>query len=165
MKRITSQNWLEHDTAGAPANTDLQSWRETFLVVMLGEGVPQEVAAMFEAARGCFLYGWFFSPLVVLGVEHCYRVLEAGVRVRCAQLGLPVFLRDRQGKEHALSFVHNLRQLTAHGAIDQADAVLCRQAGELRDWAASPKHGNQLEPEHVATAFTRAATLLNKLFA
>lgn len=165
MKRITPQNWLEHDLKGAPASAELQAWRETFLPVRLGDNVPEEITAMFEAARGCILYGWFFSPLVVLGVEHCYRVLEAGVRVRCQQLGLPVSLRDKQGKEHAFSFGHNLRQLTAEGAISPADAELCKQAGELRDWAALPKHGNLLVPEHVSTAFTRAATLLNKLFA
>lgn len=104
MKRITPQNWLEHDLTGAPASVELQAWRETFMAVKLDDSVPEEIAAMFEAARGCILYGWFFSPLVMLGVEHCYRVLEAGLRKRCTQLNLPVSLHDRQGKAHVLSF-------------------------------------------------------------
>lgn len=165
MKRITSQNWLEPDTTGASAGTTPQAWRDAFLAIRLDKGVPGQIAAMYEAARASVIYGCFFAPLVILGVEHCYWVLESGVRARCVQLDLPVTVQDRQGKGHALSFSHNLRQLMDKGMIAEADAELWRQAGELRAWATQPKHGNPLDHDHVVTAFTRAATLLNRLFA
>lgn len=165
MKRITPQNWLEPDTSGASAGTDPLAWRDAFLAIRLEKWVPKEIAAMFEAARASVIYGRFFAPLVTLGVEHCYWVLESGVRARCAQLGLPVTVQDKQGKGHALSFSHNLRQLMDQGVIAEADAELWRQAGELREWATQPKQDNSLGLDHVVTAFTRAATLLNKLFA
>jgi hypothetical protein len=165
MKRITPQNWLKSDATGAMAGVDPLAWRDAMLAISLDDRVPEVIAAMFETARGSVIYGGFFAPLVTLGVEHCYWVLEAGVRARCAQLGLPVAFQDKQGKDHVLSFGHNLRQLTDKGVIAPEDDTLWRQAGELREWASLPKHLNLVGPEHASTALTRAATLLNKLFA
>lgn len=165
MKRLTPQNWLEPDTTGASAGMAPPAWRDAFLAIRLDKGVPREIAAMFEAARASVIYGRFFAPLVTLGVEHCYWVLEAGMRARCAQLDLPVSVQDRQGKDHVLSFGHNLRQLMDKGVIAEADAELWRQAGELRAWATQPKQDNPVGQDHAVTAFTRAATLLNRLFA
>lgn len=165
MKHITPQNWLEPDATGIAAEVDPEAWRDALLAIPLRDQVPAEIAAMFEAARGSVIYGGFFYPLMILGVEHCYRVLEAGVRARCAELGLPVSFQDEQGKPHLLSFGHNLRQLIDRGTIAQEDVTLWKQGGELRTWATLPKHGNRVGPEHAATALSRAATLLNKLFA
>jgi hypothetical protein len=165
MKRITPQNWLEPDPTGAPAGTDPQAWRDEFLAIPLNPRVPKAVAAMFETARGSVIYGRLFAPLVTLGVEHCYWVLEAGVRARCVQLGLPISVPDKEGKAHTLSFAHNLRRLVEQGAIGEEDATLWQQAGELKEWAALPRHGEGVGPEHALTALTRAATLLNRLFA
>lgn len=165
MKRLNRTNWLEADQHGGPAPVDAEAWRDAFLAIHLDPRVPAEIAAMFEAARGCMIYGSFFAPLVTLGVEHCYRMLEAAVRARCAQLGLPVALRDRQGKDRPLSFQHNLRQLIGREAVSEADATLWRQAGELRDWAALPERQAAVGPDHAITALTRAAGLLGRLFA
>ena len=82
-----------------------------------------------------------------------------------SQEGLPVSFRDKQDKEHPYSFNHNLRQLTDRGVIAQEDAALWKQAGELREWASLPKHDTVVGPDHAATALSRAATLLNRLFA
>jgi len=161
MKRITAHNWLEADLI----DDTPPAWRDVFLAIRLDDRVPAEIAAMFETARGSVIYGGFFAPLVVLGVEHCYRVLEAGARARCVQQGLPVSFRDKEGKEHPLSFSHNLRQLTERGSIAEVDLELWKQAGELRAWAALPKHGSLIGAEHASTALSNAAMLLNKLFA
>lgn len=97
-------------------------------------------------------------------MEHCDRLLEAAVRTRCAQLGLPVAFRDHQGREHPLSFQHNLRQLIGREAVSEADATLWRQAGELRHWAALPEPHAAVGPDHAITALIRAAGLLGRLF-
>lgn len=165
MKRLNRTNWLEPDQHGNPVPVDAEAWRDAFLAIRLDPRVPAEIAAMFEAARGCMIYGSFFAPLVTLGVEHCYRLLEAAVRVRCAQLGLPVAFRDRLGKDRPLSFQHNLRQLVGREIVSDADAALWRQAGELRDWAALPERHAAVGPDHAITALTRAAGLLGRLFA
>jgi len=164
MKRLTAQNWLEPDVTGAPSGSDPLAWRDAFLSIRMDPRVPDEVSAMFEAARASVVYGLFYAPLVTLGVEHCYWVLEAGMRARCAQLDLPTSVQDKQGREHTLSFSHNLRQLVDRDVIDLDDAELWKQAVELREWATSPKQGSSINLEHVVTAFTRAAALLNRLF-
>jgi hypothetical protein len=165
MKRLDRTNWLEPDPRAGPAPVDAEAWRDAFLAIRLDPRVPAEIAAMFEAARACMIYGSFFAPLVTLGVEHCYRLLEAAVRARCTQLGLPVAFRDREGKDRPLSFQHNLRQLIGRAVISDADATLWRQAGELRDWAALPERQAAVGPDHAITALTRAAGLLGRLFA
>ncbi|MCP5277687.1 MAG: hypothetical protein H6935_04910 [Thiobacillus sp.] len=165
MKRITTQNWLEPDATGPAAGMEARAWRDTFLSIRLDRKVPGEVAAQFETARASMMYGLFFAPLVALGVEQCYWVLEAGLRARCAQLDLPVSVQDRQGRDHALSFHHNLRQLLEKGLVSEEDALLWKQAGELKAWLALPRHGEVVARDHALTALTRAATLLNALFA
>lgn len=164
MKHLNRANWLEPDLHEGPEPLDAEAWRDTYLAIRLDPRVPEEIAAMFEAARACMIYGSFYTPLVTLGVEHCYRLLEAAARARCSQLGLPVVIRDRQGKERPLSFQHNLRQLIGRDVIPETDVKLWMQAGELRDWAALPEHHDSVGPDHAVTALTRAAGMLGRLF-
>jgi hypothetical protein len=110
------------------------------------------------------VYGYFFRPLLVLGVEHCYRLLEVAARSRCVLAGMPVSCADSQGKEHPLSFSHNLRALVSRGIIPEDDLKLWHQARELRNWAAEPEHQSALSAEHGLTALERTAELLGTLF-
>ncbi|MEW6677767.1 MAG: hypothetical protein AB1421_07585 [Pseudomonadota bacterium] len=164
MKSLNASNWLAPDPAWSPEPRPAQ-WRDDFVAIALGPQVPAEVAGLFESARASLVYGVFYAPLVAVGVEQCYWALEAGLRARCARQDLPVSVQDRQGKDHALSFSHNLRQLQDQGLIAEADAPLWRQAGELKDWVASPRLGGALGREHAVIALGRAAELLNRLFA
>lgn len=162
MKRVTAHNWLEADPASQPGGLSVQVWRDRLLAVQLAPGVPDEVAHRFETARGCMIHGAFFAPLVNLGVEQCYRALELGLRARGGGSGLAVAVQDRQGRAHALSFSHLLRQLAQHGLIATADLPLWQQAGELRHWDAQT--GQCLGLEHGLVALERAAELLERLF-
>lgn len=162
MKKLSADNWLQPD---GPVSGGSEAWRDAFLNIHLDARVPAEIAAMFDAARGAMIYGRFFAPLVSLGVEHCYRLLEAAARVRCGQLGLEVDFTDKQGKRHDLSFDHKLRQLQAQGALEVEDIERWQQARELRNWAADPAHQAVLTPSHGVTALMRTAELLGKLFA
>ncbi|OYY93657.1 MAG: hypothetical protein B7Y41_10415 [Hydrogenophilales bacterium 28-61-23] len=164
MKSIDHDNWLQVDTGGKGRVVTVRAWREAFLSIRLDPAVHQDVARMFEAARGGMLYGYYFQPLMAMGVEQCYSVLESGARARCAQAGLPVYCVDSQGKRHPLSFGHNLRALAKAGLIQNADLNLWQQARELRDWVAAPANQAALTLDHGVTALSRAAELLGKLF-
>ncbi len=164
MKVIDHDNWLLADEGSKSQAADAREWRKAFLSIQLDPAVQREVARMFEAARGGMLYGHFFQPLMAMGLEQCYRVLESGARARCAQAGLPVTCVDSQGKPHPLSFGHNLRALAKQGLISDADLLLWRQARELREWVAAPEHQAALTLEHGVTALSRAAELLGRLF-
>jgi len=162
VKPLAAHNWLEADPASQPGALSVQAWRDRLLSLKLASQVPAEVAHLYDTARGCLVYGPFFAPLVSVGVEQCYRALELALRVRGGDAGLAVTVQDKQGKAHALSYAHNLRQLADQGLITPEDAPLWKQAGELRDWAAQPGQGLGLE--HGAIALERAAGLLNRLF-
>jgi hypothetical protein len=164
MKLINHDNWLFADTGGQGQVADAATWRQAFLAIRLDPAVPVEVAHLFEVARGGMVYGYFFQPLLSVGVEQCYRVLESGARSRCAQMGLPVHCADSQGKAHPLSFGHNLSVLVQHGVIQDAELTFWRQARELRDWVAAPEHQKALNLNYGVTALSRAAELLGKLF-
>lgn len=164
MKAINHDNWLMADVEGRTPVADARVWRQAFLAIRLDPRVPADVVRLFEAARGGMLYGYFFRPLLITGVEQCYRVLESGARARCAQMGLAVFCNDSQGKAHPLSFGHNLNALVKQGLIESADLILWQQARELRDWVAAPEHQATLTLNHGVTALTRAADLLGRLF-
>ena len=148
MKVINHENWLLADACGKRQSADARKWRAAFLSIRLDPAVNREAARMFEAARGGLLYGYFFQPLMALGLEQCYRALESGARARCAQAGLPVFCGDSQGRQHPLSFGHNLRALAKQGLISDADLALWQQARELRDWVAAPEHQATLTLDH-----------------
>jgi len=161
MKRITADNWLQPDgdTAGGS-----EAWRDAFLRIRFDAAVPEEIESMFEAARGAMIYGRFFAPLLTMGVEHCYRLLEAAARSRCLSLGLSVVVVDGHGREHPLSYEHNLRALVAAGAIGLDENERWQQARDLRNWAANPDHQAILSPTHGVTALMHCAELLGKLF-
>jgi hypothetical protein len=164
MKVINHDNWLLADPELRGQCADVRAWRQAFLAVRLDSAVPQEVARLFEAARGGMLYSYFFQPLLASGVEQCYRALEIGARTRCAKMGLSVTCADRQGNAHPLSFGHNLSVLSRQGIIDTADLLLWQQARELRDWVAAPEHQAALVMSHGVTALQRAAELLGRLY-
>jgi hypothetical protein len=164
MKVIDHDNWLQADAGGRRDAADVRAWRQAFLSIRLASGVPDDVVRLFELARGGMLYSYFFQPLLITGVEQCYRALELGARVRCARLGHDIACVDRDGKAHPLSFGHNLGVLARYGLIQEADMQLWRQARELRDWVADPANQMALTREHGATALSRAAELLARLF-
>lgn len=163
MKSLQHDNWLLADTLGN-GDGEPRKWREAFLSIWLDPAVPADVARMFESARGGMLYGFFFQPLLALGIEQCYRAMERGARERAAEAGLEVTCSDSQGGQHPLSFAHNLRALSRQGLISEADLALWRQAREMREWVAAPEHHAALNMEHGVTALARAAELLGRLF-
>jgi hypothetical protein len=88
FKQITPANVLQHDDHPTDASRLREKWVTECLKPKLQPGVPEEVAFLFEIARGSLIYAIFFLPLASLATEESFRVLEAGVRHRCKQLGL-----------------------------------------------------------------------------
>jgi hypothetical protein len=76
FKRITAENWQDADVPRLFGLTTPDNWIGAHLQPQLSPNVPQEIAALFEVARGSMIYGWFFYPLITLGAEQCYRVLD-----------------------------------------------------------------------------------------
>lgn len=121
FKRVTAQNWQDGDVPRVFELTAPDNWIEAHLQPQLSPNVPHEVAALFEVARGSMIYGWFFDPLITLGAEQCYRVLEAAVRKRCEQAGIPTKRQTKSGKIIETKFVENIEAFIKTGVIAVAD--------------------------------------------
>jgi len=125
FKRISVASWQEPDLPNTFFGYVSDSWVEAHLKHQLGSQVPADLAALFEVARGAMIYSWFFYPLATLGTEQCSRVLEAGVRIRCKNLGVPVIrmdkkgqpIRNKKGQEIDTSYSDNLAELIKRGVI------------------------------------------------
>jgi hypothetical protein len=62
---------------------------EEFLEPILCKETPKDIINLFEVARGCLLYGYFYYPLYTIGIENLYRVLEGAVSRKCKSLNAP----------------------------------------------------------------------------
>lgn len=98
FKRLTADNWLVPDRAwtsvvhGVSCDGEVHmmtanQWMQSVLAFNLLERTPVEVRKLFEVARGCMVYGYFFYPMLTLGSEQLYRVAEAALDYKCQEMG------------------------------------------------------------------------------
>jgi hypothetical protein len=164
FKRITAENWQDADVPRLFGLTPPDNWIEAHLQPKLGPNVPQEIAALFEVARGSMIYGWFFYPLITLGAEQCYRVLEAAVRKRCEQAGIPTKRQTKKGKMIDVRFVENVESLINAGIIAATDRPHWEAIRKLRNIASHPDSQTILAPGATIGILVSAADLLNSLY-
>jgi hypothetical protein len=122
-KQISTANWQQIDEAPklwcamtAVAKTN-EEWIKFFFLPTLDTKIPLELAKLLEVTRGAMIYGWYFYPLLTLGIDQCWRILETGVRVRCQQLGIPTKKLTKKGKEISTTFDENITALSRLGII------------------------------------------------
>jgi len=165
FKQITLANRLEPDRHPSyPSKLRGDKWVQACLKPKLEPGVPEEIAFLFETARGSMVYGLYFLPLASLAREQCYRVLEAGARQRCLQLGL---LKGRQAKDKFLldvGFAEILKALTKAGKISPLDVDRWSAVLFLRNCFSHPTSQSITRLEDAVSTLDYAADLLNRLF-
>lgn len=165
FKRITSANLLQPDDHPAhPSPLGGEKWMKECLKVQLNPNVPEEVAFLFEVARGAMIYGMYYLPLATLATEEGFRVLEAGVRHRCKQLGLA---KNKSGKANAFPDKPYLELVTAlhkAGEIAKSDLPHWKSMVVLRN-NFSHRTSASIRARHEAIAqLAYVAELLNRLF-
>jgi hypothetical protein len=160
FKKITNANWQQFDedtklwceiTAAAKTNED---WIKFFSSPTVNLKVPQEIAKLLEVARGAMIYGWYFKPLLTLGAEQCWRILETGVRVRCQQASIPI----------NLTFDANIKALIKNGIISATDEKRWEAARNLRNMASHPKQQLGFQPGSAQSDLDSVVDCLNDLF-
>jgi hypothetical protein len=174
FKKITNANWQQFDeitklwcnfTAAAKTN---EGWIKSFSYPTLDPKVPEEIAKLLEVARGAMIYGWYFNPLLTLGNDQCWRVLEAGVRMRCQQFGVPTTEPVKNGKLKGTvrenGFGKNINALIKHGKIPEVDQPRWQAAKGLRDLASHPKQQLVLDPGRAQGDLNSVVDCLNDLF-
>jgi hypothetical protein len=160
FKKITNANWQQFDevtklwcqiTAAAKTTED---WIKFFSYPPLDPKVPEEIAKLLEAARGAMIYGWYFKPLLTLGDDQCWRILETGVRVRCKQASIPI----------NTTFDGNIKALVKNGIISTSDEKRWEAIRNLRNEASHPKQQLGLDPGRAQSDLSSVVNCLNDLF-
>jgi hypothetical protein len=165
FKRISLKNLLKHDDhASFSARLQGEKWVRACLEPQLEPTVAEEISFLFEVARGSMVYGMFFLPLASLATEQGYRVLEAGARHRCKQLGL---LKMKPGKKKVLpdtSFAELVAELNRAGKISNEDLDVWKSMIFLRNRYSH--HTTQVirSREDAIRQLAHIAELLNRLF-
>ncbi len=174
IKRITAANWQHPDKQTislleitAVAKTD-KEWVEMFLRPMLNPSVPKEIAKLLEVARAAMIYGWYFYPLSTLGAEQCWRIVEAGARIRCQQVGISTTKAVKKGKLKGQvkenSFGENIEALVKHGKIPKADLSHWKAAKDLRNLVSHPERQTILDSWQALGILQNSVDFLNNLF-
>ena len=154
FSRITGENWLLPDRKDyVPIGVTKEQWSAMFLKPELAPSVPRDVIRLFEIARGCMLYSWFFYPLATLGAEQCTRIVECAVWARCSAL-----------QRESEYFGENLRTLIATGVISRSDEPRWQALRALRNDRSHSKALMLLDPVQAAGFLRNTAEFVNSLF-
>jgi hypothetical protein len=165
FKKITVSNWKWADEILQwPYIVPEEVWVTACLKPELDAAVPEEIHEIFEVARGSLIYGWFFYPLITLAAEQTHRVLEAGARERCRQLGLLTNTRTRSGIAREKSFSEIIANLATSKVLTKTDLVRWQAARRLRNAASHPARQSILSTDMAISCLKSTVELLNRLF-
>ncbi len=99
FKNLSPDNWRKLDCTGShivrvksdgtSEGLNEDDWASRFLGYELSQKVPEDIRNLFEVAQGVLCYGCYFYPLYTLGSEQLFRVQEAALLSKCAQMGAP----------------------------------------------------------------------------
>jgi len=109
-------------------------------------------------------YGWFFYPLITLGAEQCSLVLEAALRKRCIQAGIPTYRTTKKGKQIDTKFAENVESLITAGIIDVTEKSDWDFTRLRRNFASHPDSQSIVTPGIAINTLVSTAELLNSLY-
>lgn len=159
FKRITPENFAVPDISRAFAK-DQEAWIAWFSEVRLSEQVPEAIHRLFEVARGAVLYGWFYYPLLTVGHEQCFRLLEAAARAAESLTRSPAVTSAGAGDP----YFQVIKRLLDAGLISTADSGRWDLARKIRNYGAHPTTPTILAPGPVRADLRLIADQINELF-
>ena len=165
FKQITLENLLKPDEHPSyPSRLRGDKWVRECLKPQVDSSVPVEIAFLFEVARGAMIYGMYYLPLAALATEQGFRVLEAGARHRCKQLGL---LKKKSAKPNAFPdspFVDLVAALQKAGKIPKRDFDVWKSMVFVRNRSSHPTSQIIRTRDEAVGQLAYIAELLNRLF-
>ena len=164
FKRITLENWSKPDMPAYFPQITEDLWLGEITKPHLGQKVPEEISALFECARGLFVYGFLFYPLCMLAAEQFHRVAEAAVTVKCKTIGLPLHWKNKQGKSQSFTFSDNIARLIKAKAIAKSQRTWWNGTRKLRNFASHPSRQSLMAPGALLPIIRLTADHINDLF-
>jgi len=154
FRKISPDDWLNADIPFYFPGFKHQHWVEMFTKRSISEHVPVEIVRMHEAARGAIIYSWFFYPLMALGIEQEFRVLEAAVKIRCEADGIKT-----------KTFHDGIKTLVQIGVISAPDETRWHAVRSLRNSSSHPSQQSIWDPGTAADTFNTCTSCIDQVFA
>lgn len=164
QKEITAANLSEADPRIQYFVRSAENWVRRCQMTCLAPEVPTDVAELLEVARGAIIYGWFYYPLLTLGVEQCFRTLETAARTRAKQLGIPTERLHRKRGPVPEKFAHLVGHLHQAGAIHSDDLLRWDAGRDLRNSVSHPGQQMIFMPGQVVSLLDDTIELISRLF-
>jgi hypothetical protein len=164
FKKITVENWAQPDMPSYFPQVTKDLWLAEITKPQLNAKVPDEICALFECARGLFVYGFLFYPLCMLAAEQFHRVAESATAAKCKAIGLPVQFCNKKGKIQPHSFSDNIGRLIKKGAIAKSQLAWWDSTRKLRNFGSHPERQSLMPPGMLLPIIHRTAEHINHLF-
>ncbi len=161
FKRLTLENWLTVDPAwagvvmSASRPDPSEAWVSDLIQTKLDPAVPPTIRKLFETARGTLIYSLMFYPLLTLGAEQLFRVLEASASAKCNAMNAPRKIK---------TFEKKIEWLAETGAMSAEQQLRWRGIRRLRNEASHPADQSIFPPGEALTILDLAVELINSLF-
>lgn len=130
------------------------AWVFDLTEVRLNPAVPLPIQKLFEVARGILVYSLMYYPLLTLGAEQLFRVVEAAVAAKCKHASAP----------HITKFSQRIDWLVKHGHIPADERARWEAIVHLRNEASHPADQIILAPGMVLDILDNAVELIDSLF-
>jgi hypothetical protein len=157
FKRLSLENWLTVDPVwDAFGKSEPSEWVHDLLKVNLDPVVPLAIRKLFETARGTLVYSLMFYPLLTIGTEQLFRVLEAAATNKCMAMNAPTKIKK---------FSDKLKWLLENHTIAQEQYVRWDATRQLRNSVSHLHDQNIFDPNIALAELDIAIALINKLFA
>ena len=161
LKRLALDSWLDADIVydgfldGGMRPMRGEDWAALFLGTELDSAAPSEVHRLFNVARGCLLYGYFYHPLYAMGMEQMFRVAEAAAKHKCGELGRT---KERDTFNNMIGF------LKSSGCISEESVERWHAIREFRNITSHPDDQMIVPPGAVSSLFASVTEQVNTLF-
>jgi hypothetical protein len=167
IERFVPERWLEPDSrmklfanidleTGQVTATSAADWLRLTSIVSLHPPVPPNIINLFEQARACAVYGYFFYPLYALAVEHVVRVADAAVKSKCEQLAAP--------RKQARDFEDRIDWLAGQLGVPLFDKARWHMRRKWRNEVTHQTQRTILTPVSVGPIFNSIAEDIQALF-
>lgn len=157
IKQLSAANWLMPDDV-IRFFTGMER-AEDYVAEVLGprlsEKVPEDIRALFDVARGTMLYGYLYYPLFTVGLQQLFRIGEAAIQHKCAQLAI-----SRNKKR----FVDRIDWLVEKDVFSVEEADRWHALRRLRNAASHPTKQSITSPGMAIGTLYRLSEDINTLF-